>query len=309
MLSPTLMKTSDSEALLRFCGVERSGLYHCPYREDSKPSFSIFQSRDSSGKYLWQDKSDATGKTGGNLIQLIMRIHSCDKKEAFRLAAKWDGRTPQVDLIRARGRGGTPSVTRKSTSYLKESWEKLERRPFNESKYLQQYKLDMPDWVGHDLSAYTEGPHNNLVYGTVVGSNHIRNINHFASWSCGDIQTFSICGHRDSQFITITEGIGDFLSMLAMSPTDWKQRVAPTFLHIILNSTDNTKKAIEWIQSRPIKSAAIWSALDYGTGGDSSTAAILTAFPEAVDLRPQLIPRNIEGVKDIRDAYDLLRGV
>jgi len=316
MASTTLAKLHDPEALLRFCGVDRGGLYHCPYRHDKKPSFSIFQGLGNK-KYIWQDKSDGTSSTGGDLIHLVMVLYDCDKSEAFRRIAKWDG-SPQINLIKARGRGGysaklsilkstpAPAISKVATASEKSL---IQRRHYSEARYLRQYQLELPEWVAADLKAYTAGPYNNLVYSTVAGSQHIRNIDHYASWPGGDIQTFSVCGNPESTIVTVTEGIGDFLSLLAMSPDYWRNTRAPGLCHIVLNSTDCIPKAIFWLQSREIKPTAVWAGLDYGSGGDTSTLALVAAFPGAVDIRPRLIPNGIEGVKDLRDAYNFCRGL
>ena len=198
MASP-LIKLHDPEALLRFCGVDRGGLYHCPYRYDKKASFSIFQGRGNK-KYIWMDKSDGTCSTGGDLIHLIMALHACDKSEAFRRIAKWDG-SPQINLIKARGCDGysakhTPAISKFTTA---SEASLIQHRHYSESRYLRQYQLELPEWV--------------------------------------------------------------------------------------------------------------WAGLDYGSAGDASTAALVAAFPGTIDIRPRLIPAGIEGVKDLRDAYNLRRGL
>ena len=310
MTSPAIQKLQDPTALLKYCGINGAGLFKAPFREDNNPSFSVFKGRDE--KFIWQDKASGVG---GDLLHLVMLVNNCDQKEAFRFLAKWNG-SPQVTLVVPKtGRGNQVrpqkiDVAATISSIKPAGYSKSEMpRHYSESRYLKQYQLFMPEWVAQDLEAYTSGPYSNLQFKSVAGSVHIRNVDHFAAWENGGAQTFSVCGNSLSPDIIITEGIGDFLALLEMFPAFWRNSVAPNACNIILNSTDNSPKSIKWIQNREIKPFRIMAGLDYGFGGDRATEALISAFPGIVnDIRSSLIPKNIDGVKDLRDAYDISRG-
>ena len=262
--------------------VKRSGnswLYHAPWRTDKHPSLAVSEN----GKG-WKDW--ATGEHG-NVVDLIGKIiGSTDLSAICQAAASFSfSQSNSYHFDRGKKKEKPTATANAYTihplqSYPLQQYVEARGIPIGIArKYLSELH-----WMHNGQTLYT------LAYHTDQGGWVTRNLRFKRVFGFGGITTHLT--KKNAPWV-IFEGFFDLLSWVVLCGGVAKHNF------ISLNSVANIDVAIRQLAE---VSTRVYLALDNDSAGDQATAKMLTALPNATDIRIKFKPHN-----DIND-YLIDRG-
>ena len=247
-------------------------LARCPWREDKHPSMTIT----TNGKG-WYDQTDGSH---GNLIDLVMRC--LNTNDLSRVCAEFEkdsfslfNSSNSLDRLKKEKVADfvffdmVPLQSRGLYAYLDERCinTAIAKQFLKEAHYSFQQRED-----GRFLFA--------LAYPNDKGGVELR-----SKLFKGGTSPKGITTHLgiENKPLVVFEGFMDMLSFATLC-----REVRHNY--IVLNSIVNIDAAIEAIRNSRTQYGRILLALDNDNGGNDATAKMLTAFPDAMDIRGRFAP-------------------
>lgn len=234
------------------------GMYHSPFREDSNASLKVDFS-----KNLWIDFG---ANEGGTLIDLVMRMRSCDFKEAVaHLEQKYQDNVPEPDNFSFHGKSfsAKPEPVRQTIAVLKiQSLTNQALIDYLDERYIN---LDITRQHCKEIH-YSVGSKEYYAIGfkNDSGGYVLRN-KYFKGCTSSDITTHTSVDTSNKEACLVFESFTDYLSFLTLKNMDRPKQDA-----VILNSVHNLSKAMDFIRSHK----QVYAYLDNDDAGRRTTEAI-----------------------------------
>lgn len=257
------------------------GLYHSSYREDHKASMKVDYD-----KNLWVDYG--TGE-GGSIIDLVMKMENCSFHEA---ANRLERKCANVHL----GSNAENSFSFHRNKFLNKLENNIENIiPITHPKlitWVQERKIDLE--MANRFCREIHYRNNERDYFSIG----FRNDD--GGYALSSPPDFKRCiGHqnittfRNNQNICfVFEGFWDFLSYLTI-----KQYQKPEYDMVILNSTANIQKAVDFLKSH----REIYTYLDNDAAGRKTTELIQSIHSTVYNHSPKYAA--------YKDVNDYLSGI
>lgn len=237
------------------------GMYHSLFRADNNASLKVDFS-----KNLWIDFGS---NEGGTLIDLVMRINNCTVGEAVTKLERQYG-SIQADSFSFQGndnfRKEEPSISIQKVIPLSHP---------SLLHYLTERCVNVDIAKQHCLEVrYSTNGRNYFAIGFKNDSDGwILRSEYFKGCTSMDITTYSN-RETDKDCYLVFEGFMDYLSYLTLKGFD-----KPKTSTVILNSTSNLSKAMDFIKSY----SKVYTYLDNDEGGRKTTQIIRQACPAVID--------------------------
>ena len=285
--------------LTDYVGVPLNKQILSPLRQESNPSFHIFNHKSKGVQYFADNGSGQygdiiqfhilyTGQTNFNdaCAELMQR----NRLSVGVAADQSDDPLPEP-----------PKAEKKHIDYGIRS-----NTPIERSRYIRYTRLSIPKWVSATFKMFVDTKAN-ICIPNVAGGLHLK-----GGFMPKKGKTFatnvgpagiSIGGNMTATQWFIVEGIGDLLALV--DGIVGEEHHANQHGYVLLNSTGNTANGIDIMKASIPSGAAISLYLDkFDDVADKATTLIQQHFPQAIDHRAE-----ITHGKDLRDMWDARRAV